>query len=119
MPAFPDDYLYYVLEQLDEVGEVNVRRMFGGYGLYLDGAFFAIISRENVLYFKVDASTRADYEALGMSQFTPLHYYEVPVEVLEDRVQLAIWARKAYDVALRQAAVKTPKRRSSRQRRGL
>ena len=118
MPAFPDDYLYYVLEQLDEVGEVNVRRMFGGYGLYLDGAFFAIISRDNVLYFKVDASTQADYEALGMQQFTPLHYYEVPVEVLEDRAQLAIWARKAYDVALRQAAAKTPKRRPSRQRKG-
>ena len=119
MPAFPDDYLYYVLEQLDDVGEVNVRRMFGGYGLYLDGAFFAIISRENVLYFKVDESTRADYEALDMQQFTPLHYYEVPVDMLEDRAQLAIWARKAYDVALRKAAAKPPKRRSSRQRKGL
>jgi DNA transformation protein len=76
MPILPDDYLHYVLDQLDDVGEVSVRRMFGGYGLYLDGAFFAIISRANVLYFKVDESTCADYEALGMRQFTPLHCHQ-------------------------------------------
>ena len=117
MPPLADDYLYYVLEQLDGVGEVSARRMFGGYGLYLDGAFFAIISRDNVLYIKVDAATRADYEALGMQQFKPLHYYEVPVEVLEDRAQLDVWARKAYDVALRQSAVKAPRTRARGPRR--
>lgn len=117
MPWDPNDYLLYVLEQLDDVGEVTARRMFGGYGLYLDGVFFALISSENVLYFKVDESNRADYESLHMPQFKPLHYYEVPVDVLEDRTLLKVWARKAFAVALHKAAEKPPKRRSSRRRK--
>lgn len=117
MPGDSDDYLDYVLEQLDDVGEVTVRKMFGGYGLYLDGIFFALISSQHVLYFKVDESNRADYEAMHMSQFKPLHYYEVPVEVLEDRTLLNVWARKAYAVARHKAAEKTPKRRGNRKRK--
>lgn len=108
MPSFANEYLYYVLEQLDGVGEVIPRRMFSGYGLYLDGLFCAIIA-SGVLYFKVDDTNREDYEVRGMRQFKPLHYYEVPVEVLEDRDQLHMWIRRAQAVAAHKAE-KTPKK---------
>lgn len=37
------DFADYVVEQLRDAGSVYARRMFGEYGLYCDGVFFAII----------------------------------------------------------------------------
>ena len=80
---------------------------FGGVGLYCEGVFFGIIARD-VLYLKVDDSTRADFERAGSRPFKPypdrpgtMQYYEVPVDVLESLVDLTAWARKSVSVAAR------------------
>ena len=83
---------------------MTAKSMFGGVGLYAEGLFFALIA-EDRLYFKVDDSTRPDFERLGREPFRPfdeehaMGYYEVPADVLEDVVQLEPWMRKAIDVA--------------------
>ncbi len=101
-----NEYIGFVVDQLEPVGEIVWKRIFGGVGLYLDGLFFAIIENDT-LRFKVDDSNRADYEEAGMGPFKPykekdhtMQYYEVPIEVLEDRDELSTWARKAFSVAL-------------------
>jgi DNA transformation protein len=101
------EYRDYVLEQLACLGSVTGRNMFGGVGIYLNDLFFALIAND-VLYFKVDESTRADFEAAGMAPFKPyptrnttMPYYEVPAFVLEDVDELTAWGRKAYAVAAR------------------
>jgi DNA transformation protein len=68
--AVSSDYLQYVLEQLSGLGLVTSRRMFGCIGLYCDGLFFGLID-DDTLYFKVNDSNRAAYEARGMSRFRP------------------------------------------------
>jgi DNA transformation protein len=97
----------YVLDQLEELGEVTARSMFGGVGLYYKDRFFGIIAGD-VLYLKVNEGNRPDFEAAGMSPFKPyphrsgtMKYYAVPVEVLESPVELAAWARKAVAAARR------------------
>lgn len=104
-------YQDYVLEQLAMAGPVVAKKMFGGVGLYLNGQFCALIANDR-LYFKVDDVNRPDYEEAGMEPFQPfddkpliMQYYEVPVEILEDGVELCIWARKAREVAARHSAV--------------
>lgn len=64
------EFTSYVLEQLNGLGNVSSRRMFGGVGLWCDGAFFGLISSD-VLYFKVGDSSRADFETRGMGRFRP------------------------------------------------
>ena len=103
--AVREEYLEYVLEQLEPVGPVVSRRMFGGVGLYMHEVFFAIVSND-VLYFKVDQISRNDYEQLGMSPFRPfknrktsMHYYEVPIEILEDTELLDVWVRRSLNAA--------------------
>lgn len=100
-----DEYLGYVLEQLEDLGSVTARKMFGGVGLYHGSLFFALIASD-VLYFKVDARSRPEYEAQGMKPFKPypgrpttMGYFEVPPEILEDREALADWAETAVGVA--------------------
>lgn len=105
--AVSDEYLTYVLEQLEGVGPVQAKRMFGGAGLYGQRAMFAMVA-DDVLYLKVDETNRADFEQAGAEPFQPfpdksmvMSYYEVPADVLEDRDQLVAWARKALAAALR------------------
>ena len=97
-------FVEFVLDQLSDAGPVTSRRMFGGYGLYLGTAFFAIIFKGR-LYFKTDEKTRLQYEDRGMKPFRPNEkqtlksYYEVPADVIEDRSELISWAEKAAAVA--------------------
>lgn len=112
-----ESYLDYVLDQLEYAGTVTTtRQMFGGVGMYLDGVFFALIA-DDVLYFRVDDSNRPDYESVGMNPFRPygeksyaMRYYEVPVDVLEDKEELRLWANKALAVAIRNLSVGKKKR---------
>ena len=97
-------FVNFVLEQLDDRLELQAKRMFGGYGLYAGSDFFGIIHR-SCLYFKTDALTQSRYEAAQMDCFRPnakqclKHYYQVPLEVLEDSDQLRAWAAEAIQVA--------------------
>ena len=107
--AVSESYRDFVLEQLGRVTPVTSKSMFGGVGIYARELFFALIADDR-LYFKVDDSTRPDFERLGMEPFQPfeqessLGYYEVPADVLEDAGQLAPWMQRAIDVAAKAKA---------------
>ena len=90
----------FILDQLAGLDDVEARRMFGGFGLYLDETFFGIVHKGK-LFFKVDDSTVGAYRKHKMKPFRPnakqtiKSYYQVPVEVLEDPDELCVWARRA------------------------
>jgi DNA transformation protein len=90
----------FVLDQLQRLGEVDCRRMFGSFGLYHNGVFFGILAQGR-LYFKTNTVTRSTYVQRGMLPFRPnpgqtlKSYYEVPVDILEDHERLVVWARQA------------------------
>ncbi len=112
--SFPE----FVEDQLQRLDGVSFRSMFGGYGLYQRDVFFGIIYRGR-LYFRTNAESCTAYKERGMKPFRPnpkakqtLHsYYEVPVEILEDRDSLVTWARTA-------AATRTSRPASTKQRTG-
>jgi DNA transformation protein and related proteins len=102
-PGFAD----FVVEQLDGCGPITTKRMFGGVGIYSGDTFFAIIDND-VLYLKVDDSTRPEFERAGCGPFRPygderegtMQYYDVPVAVLEDADALCVWGGKSIAVAI-------------------
>jgi DNA transformation protein and related proteins len=105
----------FVLDQLEELGNVTPRAMFGGVGLYYRDVFFGIIARD-VLYMKVDDTNQPDYVRAGMGPFLPypdragaagMKYYAVPTEILENASDLAAWTRKSVAVGERGAREKT------------
>jgi DNA transformation protein len=105
-----EEYLDYVLDQLEELGAVSARKMFGGAGIYLDGIFFALIA-DDILYFKVDETNLQDYLSVDSNQFKPLLFYEVPADILENRDALVIWAEKAVAVAVSKLSTRKPKKK--------
>jgi DNA transformation protein len=103
--AVTDSFRSFVLDQLAELGDVVARSMFGGVGLYCRGVFFGIIAGD-VLYLKVNDTTRRDYERAGAKPFKPyadragtMRYYAVPLDVLEAAPELVAWAEKAVGAA--------------------
>jgi DNA transformation protein and related proteins len=101
------EYTEYVLEFLESLFPVNIKRFFGGAGLYVDGIQFAMIMH-NTLYFAVNVETRKKYEQAGMQSFSYMtkkgliqvrKYYELPEEILADPEQLQLWANEAILVA--------------------
>jgi DNA transformation protein and related proteins len=107
-----DAFTTFVLDQLEGLGAVVPRAMFGGVGLYCDGVFFGIIAAD-VLYLKTDEANRTDYQRAGMHPFKPypdrpttMQYYAVPVGVLEAGPELVAWARKAVAASRRVPAAK-------------
>lgn len=94
-----------LIERLEVLGELRAQPMSGGVGAYLDGVFFAIVW-DGAVYFKVDDSTRGDYERAQMPAFRPFAdkpamrgYYEVPASVLASDRQLREWAQRAAAIA--------------------
>jgi DNA transformation protein len=116
--AVQPQYLAYILEQLETLGRLRSRRMFGGVGLYSGELFFGIIDDDTV-FFKTDTSNSADYSARNMPRFMPfperpeavMAYHQVPADIIEDTELMVAWARKSVGVALSSHARKArPKR---------
>ena len=114
------DYIDCILDQLSQVEDVMLRRMFGGLGLFKDSVMFGILSRVDGFYLKVDDINQPDFDAPGAEPFRPnqgsemtMAYFQVPVEIPDDPERLAIWADKACDAAGRNAAQKAIRSRTS------
>lgn len=112
--AVSAEFRDYVVDQLRLVTPVTAKAMFGGVGIYSGDAFFAILD-DDVLYFKVDETTRPAFEQRGSKAFDPMGrgemgYLEVPADVLEDEDELRAWTRDAIAVA-RRAKNRTKKKK--------
>jgi len=119
-------YREFVADQLSALGSVQIKRMFGGAGLYFDGRMFGLIDDDTV-YLRVNDETRPEFLERGMAPFHPVrrdpkkvsaNYYQLPGEVLEDGEQLIVWAKRAIKASLsptaaaaRKRAAKSPTRR--------
>lgn len=88
--------------------EIHYRKMFGGYGIYLQGVMFALIADEQ-LYLKVDEQNLVYFNELNLPAFQfprgnkliSMSYHLAPDGVFEDSEQAGIWGQRAYAAALR------------------
>ena len=93
--AFDVGLIDWVAEAMAPVGAVTHRRMMGGATLYCDGTVFAIVAYD-ALWFKADAESDADWDAMGCERFTvemagktaSMNYRSAPEEVYDDPDEL-------------------------------
>lgn len=102
------EYADYLHDLLQPLGRIRLRRMFGGYGIYADEVFFALVIAEQ-LYFKTDALTRPQFEAAGLEEWVyekdgkpvRMNYFRPPETIFDEEEALMLWGRRALDAALR------------------
>jgi DNA transformation protein len=118
-----DPFHDFVIELLDGMGPVSIRKMFGGAGVYADGLMFGLIAGD-VLHLKVDDALKAELTQEGSGPFVwepqngprkgekvDLGYWRLPEGALDDPDEAVTWARKALAVARAKAAAKAPRRK--------
>ncbi len=107
-----DSFAEFLREQLEPLGRVTVRRMFGKAGVFCDGVMFGMVT-DNMLYLRLDDHNRAAFEEALAS---PLLSYEkkgatidlafcrAPERLFDEPDELVAWARLALAAARRVAA---------------
>ena len=106
-------------------GPVQVRRMFGGAGLFADGVMFGLVS-DGQIYLKADAAAAPHFEAEGCRPFeystakgkrALTSYWRLPDRLYDDADELARWAKAALAIAqegaIKNAAIKARKKRKT------
>ena len=101
-------FVPHVLELLSGLGRLEAKKMFGGYGVYCDGHFIAIVL-DATLYLKTDAQSRPRFVRARLPQFeysrkgkrAALNFYRAPADALESPELAREWAREALGAALR------------------
>ena len=104
------EFIRYLRDQLRRWGPVEIRRMFGGHGIFRGGVMFALIYNET-LFLRSDDANRAAFAAAGMGPFryrrrgklVALAYHQTPPDAIEDSDVLGECADLAFAAALRRA----------------
>ncbi len=124
--AVSKDFAGYCCELLSGVGSPVAKRMFGGWGISVDGVTIAVIAdlgklggSNQKLYLKVDETTKKQFEAAGGKRFEMeskdgklmgMNYFTTPDETMESPDAMLPWARLALNVALDAKAKAKPKK---------
>jgi DNA transformation protein len=107
----------FVVELLEGLGPVRIRKMFGGAGVYAGEVMFGLID-DDALYLKTDEALRAELQAAGSTpwvysrapgKWEETSYWRLPEPALDDPDEAVAWARKSLAVAEAKAAA-NPKR---------
>ena len=105
---YHNEFVDYVTDILEQLEEISVRQMFGGFGIYKNGLMFALIA-DNELYFKADENAAKFFQTYGSTQFTyqnssknvKMSYWKVVPEIFDDQDMIKIWIDLAYNVAIK------------------
>jgi DNA transformation protein len=106
----PDD----IRELFGAFGPVEVRRLFGGAGIYADETMLALVHK-GVIYLKVDDASAAAFDREQLEPFSYSRggeraalnsYRRMPDRLYDDPDELADWARAALAAAGRSGARK-------------
>lgn len=92
----------YVVEQLQFLGSISSRGIFGGIGVFYEERLLGVVI-DGALYLHTGPTNLDDYLARGMRQFKPYpnafdlttDHYETPPEVLENPQLLKEWGQRA------------------------
>jgi DNA transformation protein len=102
------EFVDYLSEVFQALGQVDAKRMFGGFGIYHDDLMFGLVA-DDVLYLKADAESAPAFVARQLAQFqylkqgkpVRLSFYAAPEEIFDDPDEARDWATRACEAALR------------------
>lgn len=112
-----DPFALHACELLSSVGHCEAKRMFGGWGISVEGMNIALIVGET-LYLKSNAETEPRWIAAGCRAFEyaakgkiiKVNYHTAPDDALESPALMAPWARLALEAAVAARKPKSPPR---------
>lgn len=119
--ALSAEFREFLRDHFSELGPVEIKRMFGGAGLYLGDACFALIVNERIMM-RGDETLGPEFDEAGSEQWiydnktrgeVAMPYWNLPESALDDPEEAVAWARKSLVPAEASAA----KKRAAKERK--
>jgi DNA transformation protein len=116
----------FIRELFAEFGDVFIKRMFGGQGLYAGGVMFGLVA-DGIIYLKADDETSRSFAAENCAPFgydtkhgrrVLTSYWRLPDRLYDEPAELAQWAKAARAVARAKANDKKPVRNPTKRSPG-
>jgi DNA transformation protein len=85
--------------KLSALGDVTIKKMFGGYGIFESGKMFALVDSGGTVFFKADETNRERFEKAGSQKHARMPYFKVPDQVLSKDTDLLEWAQTSIVIA--------------------
>lgn len=106
--ASSEDFAQYIVEQLQGVGEISIRRMFGEYCLYVDGKVLGLIC-DDKLFVK---PTKAGKSFIGDDLVeAPAFPGAKPSFLIEEQLEQREWLRELVRVSYDELKFPKPKKK--------
>ena len=103
--ASDKNFVDFVTGQINNVGEITAKKMFGEYGLYADGKLFGLIC-DNKLFIK---PTQAGRELIGAVNESPPYEGAKPSFLIEEKIEDSDWLSKLISISLKELPTPKPK----------
>ena len=113
--AVSAEYREYIKDLFQQLGPISIRRMFGGAGVYLDDACFALILSDEEILMRGDKDLGPKFEDAGSTQWiyenarrgsVAMPYWRLPDSAQDDPEEAVQWAQLSLGPARKAAAEK-------------
>ncbi len=105
--ASKQEYVDYVIEQIDNAGQITGKKMFGGYSMYSDGRLFALIC-DNKLFVKPTEGGRA---FIGDVVEAPAFPGAKPTFLIGDKIEDREWISTLVRITIEELPEPKPKKK--------
>ncbi len=100
-------FVDFVLDQIENAGEVTAKKMFGEYGVFSNGKIFALIC-DNKLFIKPTESGRAFIQNVVEA---PPYKGAKPSFLIEDKIEDRDWLSELIRISLKELPEPKPKKK--------
>ena len=105
--ASNQNFVDFVLEQINNAGEITAKKMFGEYGIYADGKMFAAVC-DNKLFIKPTVAGRA---FIGEVVEAPPYPGAKPSFLIEDKIEDRTWLSELVRITVKELPEPKPKKK--------
>ena len=105
--ASDQTFVDYVLEQIENAGEITAKKMFGEYAVYSDGKIFGLIC-DNKLFIKPTQSGRKFIRDVVEA---PPYPGAKPSFLVEDKIEDRKWLSELIRISLKELPEPKPKKK--------
>ena len=105
--ASDQKFVDYVIEQIENAGEITAKKMFGEYGIYSDGKIFALIC-DNKLFVK---PTKSGREFIGDVVEAPPYKGAKPSLLIDDKLDDREWLSELVRISVKELPPPKPKKK--------
>lgn len=108
--ASDQEFVDFVLDQIENAGEITAKKMFGEYGIYSDGKIFALVC-DNKLFIKPTLSGRAFIKDVVEA---PPYEGARPSFLIEDKLEDREWLSELVRISLKELPEPKPKKKKKK-----